>query len=111
MARKRYHRARRYYARAKHRASKMTIPLAPVLGIIGTPAVSNAIAATMQGNYTGAITWLKGLAGIGQAGSFDLGVGLSNWKPIAAGLLVHKGASMLGINRVLAKAKIPVLRV
>lgn len=111
MARRRRSRVRHYASRARHRVSKMTIPLAPVLGILGTPAVSNAIAAGMQGNFTGAITYARGLAGLGQSGAFDWSTFWANWTPMLAGILAHKAAGKLGINATLGRAKIPLLRI
>lgn len=45
---------------------------------------------------------------------------MGNWKisrlkygllPLVAGMIIHKGANMIGINRAIANAKIPLIRV
>lgn len=112
MAKRRFSRARRYYRRARARASKMTIPVAAISGFIAAPSIQYAFNNLMAGNLPGVISELGGLAGIDPSTKkFSTEKLKQNALPIMAGLLVHKGASMLGVNRALASAKIPLLRV
>jgi len=108
---KRYRRARRYYKKIRARARKMTFPIAPVIGIMSAPAVQGAIVTASQGNIGGTISWLRNVVGVDANGSFQPSLLYQNLTPMVAGLLVHKAANMLGINRTLASAKIPFLRV
>lgn len=102
---------RHYFRRAKHRASKFTLPLALTFGIVGMPAISNAAISLSQGNIPQAIDWLKSMVGITPTGTFDQTRLMANVTPLAAGLIVHKAAGYLGVNRALAKAKIPIIRI
>ena len=89
----------------------MTIPIAPMVGLAA--GMIGPIEQAIDGryydafrdvciNYTGYNPQAKGWAW------GNLKVGLY---PLIAGLLVHRGASMLGINRILAASKVPLLRV
>lgn len=114
MAKKRrFGRARRYYHRAKGRAAKMTIPLAPAAGLVAMPAVGQVITDIMTGQYQNIAPHLGQIAGIpvGSGGKFDRNVLQAQWTPFAAGMLVHIAASKLGVNRMLGRAKIPIVRV
>lgn len=103
MARKRYRARRRcaFYGPRKHAQRK--IPLLPIIGIIGTPAITFAISEVMQGRPQNAPTQLRGLVGIQPDGMFHLDTFLSNATPIAAGLAGHWLASKFGLNRAIAK--------
>jgi hypothetical protein len=89
----------------------MTVPIAPIAGILGAPGVGYAINAAIAGNYTEVMKNLQSLAGINGNGQFDFNLLKINMTPIVAGMLVHKVASKIGINRTLAAAKVPFLRV
>jgi hypothetical protein len=54
---------------------------------------------------------LSSLVGVGSNGQFDFNLLKINMSPIVAGMLVHKLASKIGINKTLAAAKVPFLRV
>ena len=90
----------------------MTIPIAPIAGIIATPAIQQAIPSLLAGQYTQGMAQLGYIVGIvDSSGKFDFNLMKKNVMPMIAGVLVHKLASMAGINRLLAKAKVPYLRV
>jgi len=111
MAKRRGRRVRRYYARARARASKMTIPIAPLAGIIATPAITEAIPLFQAGNFSGGVKVLGYITGVDAAGKWSWSLMTKNLTPMVAGVVVHKIAGMAGINRALAKAKVPLLRV
>jgi len=110
MARRRFRRVRHYAGRVRHRVSHMTIPMAPLAGIFATPAIQKAIPNVMSGNIAGTVGNLGELAGIPYGGTFSFDVLMKNWTPIIAGAVVHKAANMLGVNRILSKSKIPLIR-
>jgi hypothetical protein len=90
----------------------MTIPIAPIAGVIAAPSMRWAVNDILSGNIPSAIRHFGGLVGLKfETETFDWATLQNNAIPIVAGLLVHKGASMLGLNRVLGKAKIPWIRV
>jgi len=100
-------------AKKKRRSRKMTIPLAPIIGLIGTPAISSAIPSFMAGDFEGGIQRLGGLVGLWRDGSFHFDTLAANMTPVIAGLLIHKfvGGSPLNLNRMLASANVPFLRI
>jgi len=64
--------------------------------------------ALMESDTAGAV-WR--LTGVKRSGEFSTADFLANWGPTLAGALVHIGANKLGINRMLANAKIPLIRI
>lgn len=44
-------------------------------------------------------------------GKFSSARFMNMWAPILAGVIVHKGASYVGLNRALGAAKIPFIRI
>lgn len=112
MARKKRTRTvRRYYNKIKSRAKKMTFPLAVIAGI--APGVSAVVTtATSAGWQQAART-----AGFIYTG-YDYTTNkwsLRNMQlglmPLAVGVIIHKVAGMLGINRALAATGIPLIRI
>jgi len=87
----------------------MTIPIAPIVGILAAPAISSAIPHVIAGNWQQAINDLKGLVGIDYQGQVDISLLGRNLLPIIAGIAVHK---FLGkaINPTLGRAGVPILR-
>jgi hypothetical protein len=109
MAKKRTIRRRYFPSRRTHSKAKMTIPIAVVAGFIPTAvgiwnrrSSGQAIADYLQQSFTG-IT-----PGTSQFSFANLKTGLM---PIAAGFGVHMVASKLGINRAIARAGIPFIRI
>jgi len=99
----------------RRRSRKMTLPLAPIIGMISSPSVTRAIDnAVNDRGIPNILNELKGMAGINyQTNKFDLGLLASNLTPIVAGLLVHKyvGGQPLGLNNILARANVPFIRI
>jgi len=90
----------------------MTIPLAPIMGLL--PMVNRGITAAMAGDLPTAMTHLTyDTIGVDGAGVFHGDKLISNILPLVAGLLVHKfvGGPPLNLNRILANAKIPFIRI
>jgi hypothetical protein len=109
-------RARRYFARKSSGLRKFTLPLAVVAGF--APIVMGTIDHTRWnglGGADGGIDWaIRGLTGYSPNKAYG-----RTWEfkrltagalPILIGLLTHKIAGRLGINRMLASAGIPIIR-
>ena len=91
---------------------KMTIPLAPLMGVI--PMVQKPIEALVQGNFNEAVERAKwNILGINRENQFVPQKFIANITPLIIGLLVHKfvGGSPLNLNRTLARHKIPIIRI
>jgi hypothetical protein len=112
MSKKIRRRARRYLGRARRRAAKMTIPIAPLAGFLATPAVNGAIQNIAVGHWQAVPDNLSHLIGIDpNTHGFNMQLAITNWSPMVIGLLVHKiVGGKLGVNATLAKARIPFLR-
>ena len=111
--RRRFSLARRWRGRRGRRGSrKFTLPIAPIAGILAAPAVGAAIKAAMAGDVDGVLYEAKKLVGFtgDQFDAFALG---SNVLPIVSGLLIHKfvGGAPLNLNRMLASAGVPFIRI
>lgn len=91
-----------------HRARKTTIPMAIVSGFAPTVVgVVNRISTpSAVGDYL-----KSGWTGIGSDGRFNPANLRQGLVPVLAGFGVHKVASVLGINRALGRARIPLVRV
>lgn len=115
MAAKRPKRIRRSYFPRRFRRyhkKKMTVPIAPVIGMV-TQALSNGVQnSLMQGDWNGAMTGLKwNYLGIDANGNFN-GVALvTNWTPTIVGMAAHIAANKFGLNRILAKNNVPYVRI
>jgi hypothetical protein len=95
----------------KHHRPKMQLPVALIAGFV--PLAANGLRDYQQGGLdllgTG-LTWR--LTGYNQMSKrFDFSGLSSGLLPILMGIGVHKLANRLGINRALAQAGIPLLRV
>jgi hypothetical protein len=112
---KRYRRARRYarrvYGRARKAASKMTIPIAPLAGLAA--GMIQPVDVMSKGDWIGGIKIMcRAYTGFDPfLNKFDLNNLKQGLVPLLAGIATHRLASMAGINRILAKAKVPLLRV
>jgi len=89
-----------------------TIPMATVAGVIGSPAVHRSIDKALKGDYNGAMIEFRTMAGIWSDGSFHIETVVANVLPILAGAAISKfiGGTM-GVNRKLAAAGVPIIRV
>ena len=109
----------RRYRRARRRSNGMTIPLAPIGGLIAGVAIpaQQAIAGNVWGsggaidhlvyNYTG---FANNFSGAPEFRIEGLKHGLL---PLIGGMLIHKfvGGRPLNVNAMLAKAGVPYIRV
>ena len=86
---------------------KMTIPLAVALPLGVT--IVNQGKDLMAGKYDSVVLWTTGYDK--PSGKFLFNYPIKTYAPIGLGLLFHKLANMTGLNKMLANAKIPVLRV
>jgi len=98
--------------KGKYHKPKMTISLAMVAGF--APVTIDSISMVRQygiQEVPHAVAWH--LLGINtwDNNQFNFARLLKGWTPILAGVLAHKAANSLGINRVLARMGIPLLRV
>jgi len=99
--------ARRRFQKRVTRKKQFTLPLAVVAGFI-PPAVgawNRRSSPTAMGNYL-----LAGFTGIDN-GKFNPAALRYAALPIMGGFVAHKVASMIGINRALANARIPIIRI
>jgi len=102
--------ARRRYFGFKRRYSKpkMTIPLSVVAGFV--PVVvgvwNRRNSGTEVGNYL-----QSSFTGVGTDGKFSFANLKTGLLPIVAGFGVHMIAGKLGINRAIARARIPFVRI
>jgi hypothetical protein len=121
MARRRsYSRPRRRYSFRRpfyhRRRGGMTIPIAPIAGLIGGLAAGpNApVELALSGNFNeaGVALMARYTGWNAHTGGFDLGSLTAGIGPLAMGLIVHKVVGgMLGVNRMLAKNRVPYVRV
>ncbi|MBA7531859.1 hypothetical protein ES705_24083 [subsurface metagenome] len=101
-------------AKSKRRSRKFTIPLAPVAAILAV--VAKPAQKAVDGDLEGAAAELSArLIGYNpQSGQTDLMYAAENgWAPLLLGALVHKfiGGAPLNLNRMLAAANVPVIRI
>ena len=91
---------------------KFTIPIAPIAGILAAPAVQAGVKAALDGDWDGIMYEAGKFIGFkdGQFDAFALG---SNVGPIILGILIHKfvGGPPLNVNRMLASANVPIIRI
>jgi len=99
-------------AKKKRRARKFTIPIAPIAGIVAAPAVQAGIKNAIAGDWDGVMFEAGKFVGFTD-GKFDAFALASNIGPILVGLAVHKfvGGPPLNLNRMLASANVPILRI
>ena|SRR4030043_1190895 len=93
------------------RSTQFTIPVAALGGLIACEPVQSSINAALSGNYATIPKYLSHFAGTDSLGRFDFNILKDTYVPIFLGFGIHKAASMLGVNRMLAQAKIPILRI
>ncbi len=101
---------RRYFPRRSfRRAKKMTIPMAVVGGFVPTAlgVWSRRSDATEIGNFLQR-GWTGIEPGTGKFNMANLRLGAF---PVLAGFLVHMIAGKLGVNRAIARAGIPLIRI
>jgi hypothetical protein len=102
--------------RKMHHKKQFTLPLAIVAGFAGGPVASTISQASRYGGDWGkAALWEAGSL-VGYDTENSRYAGLSQMKkagylPLAIGFGVHWGAQKLGINRMIARAGIPFIRI
>lgn len=113
---------RKYMARRKRRRGprSFTLPLAPTLAIVGqltraAPQTGNSmIGSLMAGDLMGAMQAGQQIfTGVDTEGGFHADWLVNTYGPIIIGALVHKfvGGKPLNINRMLASAGVPFIRI
>lgn len=92
---------------------KFTIPLAPIIGIVAAPSVRQTVDDLMKGDFNTAMAHAGHIVGIQTDGKFNAQLLISNIGPMVIGGLVHKlvGGAPLNLNRMLASANVPVIRI
>lgn len=109
--RRRFGRVRRYYGKARRRASKMTIPISMVAGLSG--GMAGPIDLALKGQYYNAFrdVCINYTGFNPQVGGFTLANAKKGLYPLALGIVVHKLAGRAGVNRAMAAMKIPLIRI
>ena len=120
MAKRKTKPRRRWFSRIRRRRGKPTVPVAPILGLsVGFLTRrpdwgASPVELMVKGDWNMAFESLKqSYLGIMPDGSFNPALMQHGLLPLALGLCVHKfiGGSPLNFNRVLAKAKVPYIRI
>ena len=99
----------------KRNAKKMTIPIAPMIGLLA--GMDQAIERAMNGKWTGtdgvgaSLKWRY--LGLNESNKFAIDRLKIGLVPLVLGLLVHKyvGGKPLNANRILANAGVPIIRI
>jgi len=96
------------------RRRSFSIPLAPIGGFLASPGIQRSIKGVMAGNWDEAMAGLQNLVGwLPSKNQWNFNTFIQNITPILAGLLVHKfvGGKPLNLNRTLARAGVPLIRI
>lgn len=112
-------RTRKVARRKKRGARKFTLPLAVVGGLIGgigrtSPRGTTLIGDVIQGDFEGLMYDAREiLGGVDMYGRLQVKWLVETYGPIVAGLLIHKfiGGPPLNLNRALAAANVPFIRI
>lgn len=105
---------RKMAKKRRRRRTSMTIPLAPIAGFIAAPATRRIIDDITKGAWDDIPNALGNYVGYApSAKKWTWQLLMENLGPIITGLLVHKfvGGPPLNLNRVLARHKIPLIRI
>ena len=101
--------ARRKYTRKRRRRAPRTIPVLPIVGVVG--GVVEPISRAMAGDYAGAahelIQTSTGIDILGGSGWHPDWM-LKFWGPVVAGIIGHKIAGWTGLNRVFSRLPAPL---
>jgi len=111
MAKARTRRIVRYVRRGPRRAAKMSIPVAVLAGFV-------PMATDVWHGYTTGGLKNAGISAVAMTTGYDaankkwsLELLMRGMGPVVAGIIAHKLANRLGVNRALAKAGVPLLRI
>jgi hypothetical protein len=106
----------RYFARRTHsRAKHMTVSLAILGGL--APTAAFAIEGFKVGGDQGGIVeamhrvTMRLTGWEWKGGGWSAGEMAKGWTPLLIGALAHKAANRFGINRMIARAGIPLVRI
>lgn len=92
---------------------KLTIPVALVAGVAA--GMADPIRKIMEGDVPGGISWMvSNYTGINtETGGFSINALSRGLVPLLMGAIVHKyvGGAPLNVNRALAAAGVPILRI
>jgi hypothetical protein len=91
---------------------KFTIPIAPIVGLMA--GLAGPIKDLMDGEVEFAVNKLKySYLGLDETNKFKPEALMSGLAPLIAGALVHKfvGGPPLNLNRMLAQANVPIIRI
>lgn len=99
--------------RKRNGKRKFTIPIAPIAGIIAAPATQQIAKYAMAGNFEQVLKTVPNYIGFWSDGSFHWDYLVKNVGAMAAGALVHKfvGGAPLNLNKTLANAGVPFIRI
>jgi len=103
---------RKLTKKRKRGKRKFTIPIAPLAGLIASPALRSAVTDAIAGNFDGAMKNAGQIIGFWD-GKFYIEKLVENVGPMILGCLVHKfvGGPPLNLNRMLASANVPFIRI
>lgn len=98
--------------RRRRGKKKFTIPLAPIAGLLAAPAISAGIHRALEGDMYGVAFEAQKFLGV-SGGKFNAAYLIENISPIIIGCLVHKfvGGAPLNLNKMLASAGVPFVRI
>lgn len=91
---------------------KFTLPLAPIIGLLA--GIGPAIGPAMAGDIDGTVNILKfNYLGLTYDNKFEVGGLMKGLFPLIMGGAIHKfvGGAPLNVNRMLAAANVPILRI
>ena len=98
--------------RKKRGKRKFTIPIAPIIGLMA--GLAGPIKDLMDGEVEYAVNKLKySYLGLTETNEFKAEALMSGLVPLVVGGLVHKyvGGAPLNLNRMLAAANVPIIRI
>jgi len=98
-------------AKRRHSRGGFTVPVAVLAGF--GPLVADVVHGYQTGGLASASNdLLANVSGYdARSKTWDFGLLARGMGPVVAGILVHKFAGKLGINRALSKAGVPFLRI
>lgn len=98
---------RRRYTRRRRRRNPRTIAIAPVLGLVG--GLQDPIQRAVAGDYMGALHEARNIiTGFDEFGGWNPQWMTKFWGPVIGGVLMHKVANFIGVNRQFAKLPAPL---
>ena len=93
-----------------HQKRSFTLPMAPIIGVIAMPDVQEIAKYAMNRDFGAVIRSVPRLIGI-EDGQFNANLFFNNMIPLGLGVGTHWLASKFGLNRMIARAGIPIIRI